>query len=99
MRAALATVFFLPVPRSPSTACGRSQRRYGPRRRRCGTPVITAVGEPLGEWRCHVTFEPLAEVFPDRQKRVSTAIFTTAALLVSYRRRGADALPACRDGG
>jgi hypothetical protein len=37
----------------------------------------------LGEWRRHVTFEPLADVFPDRQKLVSAAIFTTAALLVS----------------
>jgi hypothetical protein len=29
MRAALATVFFLPMPGSPSSACGRSQRRHG----------------------------------------------------------------------
>jgi hypothetical protein len=35
-------------------------------------------------------FEPLAEVFPDRQKLASATIFTTAALLVSYRRHGTD---------
>jgi hypothetical protein len=33
-------------------------------------------------------FEPLAEVFPDRQKLASAAIFTTVALLVYYRGHG-----------
>ena len=40
--------------------------------------------------RAALGFEPLAEVFPDRQSLVSATVFTTAALLVSYRRRGTD---------
>lgn len=35
-------------------------------------------------------FEPLTEVFPDREKLATVPIFTTAALLVSYRRHGTD---------
>jgi predicted NBD/HSP70 family sugar kinase len=40
--------------------------------------------------RAALGFEPLAEVFPNRQKLASATIFTTAALLVSYRRHGTD---------
>jgi hypothetical protein len=40
--------------------------------------------------RAALGFEPLAEVFPDREKLAIVPIFTTAALLVSYRRHGAD---------
>ena len=40
--------------------------------------------------RAVLGFEPLADVFPDREKLVTVPIFTTAALLVSYRRHGTD---------
>ena len=40
--------------------------------------------------RAVLGFEPLIEVFPDRTKLASVPIFTTAALLVSYRRHGTD---------
>jgi len=40
--------------------------------------------------RAALGFEPLAAVFPDREKLISVPIFTTAALLVSYRRHGSD---------
>lgn len=40
--------------------------------------------------RAALGFEPLAEVFPDREKLISVPVFTTAALLVSYRRHGSD---------
>jgi hypothetical protein len=40
--------------------------------------------------RAVLGFEPLTEVFPDREKLAAVPIFTTAALLVSYRRHGTD---------
>jgi hypothetical protein len=40
--------------------------------------------------RAALGFEPLTEVFPDRQKLASVPILATAALLVSYRRHGTD---------
>ena len=35
-------------------------------------------------------FEPLIEVFHDREKLATVPVFTTAALLVSYRRHDTD---------
>jgi hypothetical protein len=40
--------------------------------------------------RAALGFESLAEVFPDREKLATVPVFTTAALLVSYRRHGTD---------
>jgi hypothetical protein len=40
--------------------------------------------------RAALGFEPLIEVFPDREKLATVPIFTTAALLVSYRRHDTD---------
>jgi hypothetical protein len=40
--------------------------------------------------RAVLGFEPLTEVFPDREKLATVPIFTTAALLVSYRKHGTD---------
>jgi hypothetical protein len=40
--------------------------------------------------RAVLGFEPLSEVFPDRGKLASVPIFTTAALLISYRKHGTD---------
>jgi hypothetical protein len=40
--------------------------------------------------RAVLGFEPLIEMFPDREKLATVPIFTTAALLVSYRRHGTD---------
>ena len=40
--------------------------------------------------RAVLGFEPLIEVFPDREKLATVPVFTTAALLVSYRRHGTD---------
>lgn len=40
--------------------------------------------------RAVLGFEPLSAVFPDREKLATVPVFTTAALLVSYRRHGTD---------
>jgi hypothetical protein len=40
--------------------------------------------------RAVLGFEPLVEVFTDRERLTAVPIFTTAALLVSYRRHGTD---------
>ena len=40
--------------------------------------------------RTALGFEPLAKVFPDPEKLATVPVFTTAALLVSYRRHGTD---------
>jgi hypothetical protein len=59
--------------------------------------AATDLGFDLSEAEAHaylnravLDFEPLTEVFPDREKLAAVPIFTTAALLVSYRKHGTD---------
>jgi hypothetical protein len=40
--------------------------------------------------RCALGFQPLAQVFPDKEQAASIPVFATAALLVSYRAHGTD---------